>query len=342
MVVRKDLLEGIKIEMSTWFYDAASPLYKTLERFYPDMVEVGDIKDLTGGYWKGTSALGSSELEDLDNYGDIHEDNPTEGYTVYARIKSKALRVKCPRVLKRDWHRTTDWLKNYVSENWPQAVEVTKEKIVANFYNKGGWTSGDDIYNNDDADIGLTTYTSPKLQYDGEPVFNLSDNTRSAKNGSTYYNAIQSGVAPDYPNVALPLFKLLTSTNAYMENGNPFDNGQDLIVVTAKANEPAWKIINNSTLVPGDSNNDSNPLQGIFKKIVANPYITYSYNGIGMSVMQRRAKGIKFWVGKPRFNFWEVPSPEAFWASCTLDYAITLQNFRPLVADNAPITSTTA
>ncbi|MFA6358584.1 MAG: hypothetical protein WCY09_08015 [Candidatus Omnitrophota bacterium] len=331
MTVRLDLINGIKADMHSWFWEAADPVYKKLNKFYPDMAEVNSIKDIKGGYWKGTSAIGATELESRDDYGVTHEDRPVEGYPVYARIKQKSLKVKVPREFDRDWHRTKEFLRDYVKKSWPLALEVTKEKIVAAIYNKGGFTSGDsETFNQNSADLGLTTYTSPNLGYDGKPFFALTSNNHTAKSGSTYYNALAlSGVT--FAN-AKTMHTLLTATNAYMENGQPFDNSQDLVITCAPALALDWEAVNNSTLNPDNAENAVNTLKGAFKKIISNPYITTATQ----SVMHRRAMGVKVWFGEPKFSFWEENDPPSKWARIDLDYAICVQNFRTHIGNNCP------
>lgn len=332
-IIRSDMAEGMKADMHTWFWEATDKIYKKLQRYYDKMAEVLPVSEIKGGYWKGTSAIGVTELQDRINYGKLYEDKPQEGYIVYGTIKQKNIAIQVPREMERDWHRTKDWMKDYINKNWPQAVEVSKEKIVANLYNYGGYTSGHTVFNNDDATIPVSTYTSPDLCYDGKPFFDLAGNERTAKNNSTYYNAVAlSGVT--FAN-AKAMYILLTSTNNKMENGNPFDNSQDLIVVTHTANKLDWDVVNNSTLNPDVATNPTNPLKGAFKEIIANPYLLTP----GFSCIQRKGMGIKFWVSDAKFNFWEENNPPGLWGSVIFDYAICVQNFRPFVGNNAPVSA---
>lgn len=331
MTQRLDLIQGIKPEMTTWYYEAKDKLYKDFPAYYKDMCEIMPISKCIGGYWKGTSAIGASELSDALSNGQYSEDHPQEGFTVYITLKSKQKKVNATRELQRDWHRGKDFIKEYVQGNWYKAVENTKEKVVANIYNYGGYTAGHDVFNNDDADIGLTTYTSPKLCYDGKPFFALSGNNHTAKDAQTYYNAVAlTGV--NYAN-AKTMYNLLTATNNRMENGIPFDNSDDVRIVCHKSLELDWKTINNSTLNPDNGENASNPLAGAFKKIVGNPHITTATQ----SVMTNGGKGLYLFMGEqPKFNFWIDNDPEKYWASVVFDYAIGVQNFRGFVANNAP------
>lgn len=330
MTVRLDLKNGILADMHTWFWEASDKVYKKLEKFYPSMADVANTSEIKGGFWKGTSAIGATELEDRDNYGLTAEDRPIEGYPVYATIKQKALKVKVPKEVSRDWHRTRDFLKEYVQKNWPLAIEVTKEKLAAKFYNTGGVTAGDKIFINDDADLNLTTYTTNDLIYDGIPWFARTGANHTAKDDQTYFNAgALSGVT--FAN-AKTMYNYLTDTNAYMENGQAFDNSQDLMITCAKALQLDWEAINNSTLNPDNAQNEANTLKGAFKKILGNPYLTTAT----MSVMHRESMGLKLWFSEPKFSFWEENDPPQLWASVQLDYAGAVQNWRTHYANNAP------
>ena len=119
MTVRLDMKEGIKADMHTWYWEAADPFYKTIDRVYDKISQVNSVSAIKGGYWKGTSAIGATELEDRENNGQLHKDLPQEGYTVYAVIKDKALMLEVPRELKRDWFKTSNWLKTAVQKTWP-------------------------------------------------------------------------------------------------------------------------------------------------------------------------------------------------------------------------------
>ncbi len=330
MIVRLDLKEGMKANIATWFWEAADPLYKKLNRFYDKMAEVLSIKDIKGGFWQGTSAIGAQKLEKRIDYGKLHEDRPQEGFPVYAVIKSTDLFVQVPIEMERDWPRTKEFMRDYVKKNWPSAIEETKEQLVAELYNTGGYTAGDECFNNDKASINLSTYTSPKLVFDGKPMFNIVGNERTNKALSTYYNShMLNGVT--FANVKT-MYNRLVATNNKKENDQPFDNSQDLIVVCHPTQKLDWDKINTSENNPDNAMNDANTLRGAFKTILPNPYLTTAT----FSCIQRRAAGIKFWVGEPKFNFWEENNAPGLFASVILDYAICVSNWRFLQGNNAP------
>jgi len=339
MSVRLDFLNGLKGDLYTYMYEIMDKMYKTYVPTYNDIVEMVPKEKIIDGVFKTTSVIGENILQPRLDGGKYTEDRPQEGYPVIASLKHRSLMIKSPAEFERDWQRRAkSWIKQYATEVWPKTIEPTKEALVAEFLQKGGYTSGDDFYNYDNSDLNLTTYTDPKLQYDGKPIFALSGNNHTAKNASTYYNglAYSAGDLADITDVNYSLAQAMKNrliANAFMENGRPFDNTKDLIVICHKSLEDKWKIVNNSTLNPDNGQNASNPIQGTIKKIIGHPNITTS----NLSIMQSGGKGIVAYFGAPEIKFWEENNPDALYASINIDYFIALKNFRPLVSVNAAI-----
>lgn len=338
MSVRLDYLNGLVPNAYAYIWEGRDEFYKTYKPIYPKLAVIKSTNEIKGGFEKSTSIIGADEMSDQTNYGIAQEDNPQEGYPVYWTIKTKSKKFKVPREVMRDMkHRAENWIKTYAKNVVPRMIETTKERIVAAPYKYGGYTSGHTIFNQDDADLNLTTgYTS--FCYDGKPLFALSGNNHTAKDGNTYYNATAittdsaSGQANgvNFAN-ALTMWNLMTYTNAKMENGQEFDNGQDVSVVCSKPCGPDWEVIQNSTLNPDNAENASNPLKGMFKDIIASPYITTSTQ----SVMFRK-EGLVAYFGEPVLSFYEENDPETYWLKVYLDYAIAPKNFRAFMANNAP------
>lgn len=336
-MTRLDFVNGMAADMHTWYWEGAESFYKGYQKMYPDLAEIRSLKEIKGAYHKTTSAVGAQELDDLDDYGVAKIDLPQEGYPVYALKKAKAKVIDVPRIISRDWWRTADFIKTYMKENGAKMVETTKEKIVADLFRYSGVLLGASAFNNDSTDANLTTgYTN--FIYDGKPWIALSGNNHTAKNAATYYNGIAittnsaSGQANgvNFTN-ALTMWNLLTSTNANMENGAPFDNSQDVSIVCSKAAKPDWDVVNNSTLNPDNAENATNPLAGTFKKIIGSPYFKASTQ----SVMFRK-QGVVVWFGEPQFEFWETKNPNVFHGQIILDYARMVKNFRLAVGNNCP------
>lgn len=339
MSVRLDFLNGLVPNAYKYIWEGRDSLYKSYKPFYPKLSEIKPLSEIKGGFEKSTSVIGADEMGDLIDYGTANEDKPVEGYSVYWTIKQKAEKFKVPAEVMRDMkHRAENWLKDYSKNVIPKMIETTKERIVASVYKYGGYTSGHAIFNQDKADVNLTTgYTS--FCYDGKPLFALSGNNHTAKDGNTFYNAIAITTASNsgqsngvnFAN-ALTMWNLLTTTNAKMENGQEFDNGQDVSILCAKQNGPDWDVIQNSTLNPDNAQNASNPMKGMFKEIIASPYITTA----AQSVMFRK-EGLITYFGEPQIVFYTLNDPDVFYVKVKLEYAIAPKNFRPFVGNNCPV-----
>ena len=338
MSVRLDYLNGLVPDAYTYMWEGKDLLYKTYNPIYPKLAIIKDTSQIKGGFEKSTNVIGADEMGDQINYGTAEEDKPIESFPVYWTIKTKSKKFKVPREVMRDMkHRAENWLKSYAKDVVPRMIETTKERIVAAPYKFGGYTSGNAIFNQDDADVNLATgYTD--FIYDGKPLFALTGNNHTAKNAATYYNAlaVTSSSASGQSNGvnfanAITMWNLLTFTNAKMENGQEFDNGQDVCILTSKPSAPDWDVIQNSTLNPDNNNNASNPLKGMFKEVIGSPYITTA----AQSVMFRK-EGMCAYFGKPQMMFYELYDPEETWLKVYMDYAIAPRNFRPFVSNNAP------
>lgn len=336
MVSRRDMSLAIT-DLRTWYFESMDEGYLDFEPVAPKFANIHPVSDegkwsTKGGFWKGTSGVGMAELLDLDDYGKPQKDTPVDGYPVYARIKQKAISIFIPYEVERDFWRTKNFLKNYVKENGNNAVETTKEKLIMEAFNKAGFTSGDALFDSSSTDLNLTTYTSPKLSYDGVAPINRSGTNRSAKaHSTTYYNGLNSSKAtPDFE-LAKDLYILLTSTNAYKENGVPFQNDKDVNILCNPSRALDWERIIYTKNMPGNANNDLNPVHNKIKSVYASPFFTTSSNQ--GTIMARQGLPWEVWFGEPRFDFFELHDPLKYGCTIYLDYAICQRNFRFMVGD---------
>ena len=147
-------------------------------------------------------------------------------------------------------------LKNYAS-SWGEAYRVTKEEFAASFFNQGGYTTGDEIFN---GSFGDNTDPSGNYLYDSKPLFNLVGNERTTKDEETYYNARVTSELNE-TNFGT-LYDLMAVTNAKTEIGTPMANKPNMLLTEEGSdNRKGWTIINtigeNGSL-PGSGLNDRN------------------------------------------------------------------------------------
>lgn len=337
-IVRLDLPKGLNADFHKWTWEAQSDYDKKEGK--PEAEELVDFKPMSevkGSYYQSTTALAASQLEDRDDYGISSQDNPKEGYTVYGVKKHKSIKTAVAEETAKDWHRTADFLKGYVQANVPEMLYNTKNNIVFGMINKGGYTAGDPIFDNNSADANVPSQTA-NLPYDGKPWFALSGNNHVAKNGSTYYNALAvttaspSGRANGIttPNCQ-DMYIRFTATNAKKENGSNFNNTKDIIVVSSVAGGMDWDTVVNSDKTAENANNANNILKGKIKKIIGTNLITTDT----MSVMMRR-KGVKVFISEIQYEYWKQLEPDQYWFRVSFDYIAVEENWRFALANNAP------
>lgn len=342
MSIKLDFLEGMKVELHGWLYESQNKTLKATPPAYPDIVKMLSEKDIMGGVYKTTSAVGAGVLKSRADRGLYAEDRPQEGFTVFGKQKHQSLFVSVPSELERDWkHRAASFMKQLVTENWGPSIEPTKDHLLAEFLAKGGYIAGDSFFDNSDSQNNFSTYADPKLQYDGKPVFNRLANLRTGIDGSTYYNGlvynlgVLEGVTDISLNLALKMKDRLIA-NGRMENGNPFSNTQNLVVVCQEGLADKWRVVNKSTLNPDNDKNPINPMEGTIKKIVPLPQLEL-YGVSDFSVMLSEGKGIYAWFGPVVISYEEKRNPDALFAYINFDYMLTYKTFRHSVSANAPL-----
>lgn len=217
---------------------------------------------------------------------------------------------------------------NFVAEkakDWGNIVRRHKEKTAASLFNKGGYTSGDPIFNN--STTGVRTDPSGDLIYDNKPFFNLSGNLRSSLNGGTYSNATALTFSGNNLKTQLDLM----TTNAKNEMDEIVDIEPDVLLIPTQLRWQADQEIN-STLLPGGGNNDINPLKGIVEvlpwRYLTNPTAWYlGALGKGLLWVERQEPEIEIFRNNINKNY-----------GCTIDlrYGLVVTDWRYWSASNSP------
>jgi hypothetical protein len=325
MSTRSDFIKGLTVKSLKWYWEAADKVYKTIDPIYKKIADVRPMSEMKGAFWPTTSALGITQLYERNENETIQSVAAVEGYPIYIKKRSFDVMTPVSFELNRDMDHVTEFMRDLIKSSIPQAVVTTKEKLLASIINNGGITTGHASFNNDIPSLLTTGYTN--YVYDGVCLFALAGNERTAKNGSTYSNALASLLTFDNLSTA---HNLLTGTNAKMENGEPFDNTQNKLLVVPTALQLTADRLINSTLIPGNNNNDTNPLSGAYD-VVVNPYMTTATSWM----LCRKGAGIVMFVeDDPVIDYWEVKETKQLRASIHIDLAIGIVNWRPIVGSN--------
>jgi len=327
MAQRTDMIKALQNLAMSVTMEATDAFYKSISLVYPKLVTLRKVSEIKGTHYQTSSVVGIQELEEVEEGEPIPFRDPVEGYQIYLKKKKLAVGTEFTLELDQDFEQIKDFFRAYIRENIPPAVVEAKEKAIAGLFNEGAFTAGSTKFNN------ATKTFAPSygnFAYDTKPFLNLSGNNRSAKgHNTTYYNHIGS-LALTFDNLSTA-HNLLTDTNAKKENGQPFDNTQNKKLLVPTGLVLTARRIINSELIPGNSNNDKNALQGEYD-IVQSPYITTATAwAIG------RPQGILFFDSNDViYEFWKVNETQQLRCSAHIRVAYGVRNWRAWVGSNFP------
>lgn len=210
-VERNDFTEALKKEGYKWYWSAYDEIPTTFQEVFAE-------ETIDAAYTKETSAVGLNDLKEKPESEPIKTDAPHEGYPIYGKVRTFASKVVWSMELYDDAQIASLFQKTVAS--WGDAVPRTKDRWYADFFNKGAFTAGHDIFNNTIPDV--ISDPSGDVCYDGLPFFTPTGTKRSSIAGGTYFNASAS--------LGLDATGLQTVWN-YMTVSNAYDEKDDEIII---------------------------------------------------------------------------------------------------------------
>ena len=319
MAIRSQFTELMTRDMYGWFlerYDSFSPVYP----------QVFQVEQMISAYDKMTSGLGLGKLSERKEGDEIVASNLLEGFTVLckARTFSDSYYMTMEFVEDTPVEKIANILKSY-SATWGEGVVSTKEQFAANFFNKGGFTLGHEVFNN--TITGVVDDPQGDLIYDGKPFFALTANNHPAKDGSTYYNSL-GALSLSSANLQTA-YNLMTVTNNRNERGEIISLYPNVLLIPPQLHFTA-KTLLESELAPGGANNDKNAVQNLVTPLEWQ-YLT-DIDGWFLGAKQ---KGLKFYERKsPVIDFYQDETSKKFYATIDTRFGATVDNFRYWVAAN--------
>lgn len=337
---RNDFVDHFTAKLYSYGFESQERLYKKLPTRYDKIAEVVPLKqaklykDKTTGnaFIRDNSIIGPDTMSRVAANNVIPPNDPQEGFPVIGAKKKLGLYVSVPYELERDWGEAESFIDELVNSDggWGQAIFQGKEDLILDIFKYCGYTAGESIFNNDIA--GLTTHTYGSLLYDAIEFANLSTNTRTAKNSSTYYTDFAtSGTVVTLAHLKTA-HNLKVATNAKKENGQSFDNSQKKIIVCPPAQEVDWNDIINSDKDPDSANNRSNSLYRQYSVLGLPGLTNADFVAVGS---KNEFSGIKMFLGEPEYYFWRTGNPPSYEATCILNYILYVKNWRPWAFMNA-------
>jgi len=260
----RDVLALHQKDMYKAYYEGVNEKEAT----YPKIFKVV-TKGIKGGGDKKTQLLGLGDLERVAaERQSIVFEAPVQGWSHLIKYHTFQKGLG----LSKDEVEDTVKLGNVLKDSartWGRSVRVLKETFAAYFFNNGPDLLGHWVFNGTHP---ANTDTTGNVCYDSEPFFNLSDNTRKNKIGTTYYNSLANSFSPANFET---LYIRHAVTNAKDERDRVVENKPNAVIIPTGALEFAVdRALNTTRGFPGQNINDLNPYQGKIKQTIAWDYLT--------------------------------------------------------------------
>ena len=299
-------------DMYKYMFEKYDPLPKVFDKIF-------EVRETTAAFEKETTALGLGGLSERKEGAQIVASNPLEGFTVYGKPRTWSDAFELTMEFAEDTppEKVANIAREYAN-TWAEGLVQTQETFCANFFNYGGYTAGNDIFN---ATItGVVDDSSGDLCYDGKPFFNLSGNTRSSKGGTTYYN----GLALPLTNANLQTAYLLyTTTNNRNERDQKVALMPDTLLIPASLKFTAKGLLENQW-VGGNANLDINTVQNIVAPVEWQ-YLTDT----DAWFLGKRQKGLVFLNRRmPVIDFYTDPKTKAEFVTIDCRWGAYVNNWR--------------
>jgi hypothetical protein len=339
-MVRSDVPKGLAADLYKWDLEARTDYDKKegpslLDKF----TDVKPMSVVKGSFYQRTTALTDDKLGDKDDYGLSDKASLVDGWTVYGKKKHKSKIFRVSSEVAKDWHRYTNFIKEFIKTTGPEWIYNTKEAILMDAINYGALTAGHKIFDQNSSDAGIPS-TTANLIYDGLPWF---DAAHTAKGHTTTYDNCMtetglspSGVANGVNAAGVKnMYVRFAATNAKMENGANFNNTKDIHVLTSIAGEMDWGSVLKSTLNPDDNNNADNYIKG---KIKPENVIGTNLMAVDTQSILFRKKGLFCAIEEPKYEFMQEKEPDVDWVRVSFDYIFVPENWRFVLSNNVPLT----
>ena len=321
-VFRNEFTKLMQKDMYAWYLES----YETYNPVYSQIFEVVSSN---AGFEKEVSGVGMGKLSERPEGNPIVFSSPLEGYEVVTKMRTFSDGFDMTMEFVEDTPK--EKIVNIVTDmasSWASGLIATKEAFAAKFFNNGGLTAGDAVFDNNIT--GVVTDPSGALAYDGKPFFNLTGNNRSAKaHSTTYYNGL--GVALDGSNLQTA-YNLMTVTNNRNEKGEIVKIMPNVLLIPSSLKFTAKGLLESELLITGAASTltNKNTNFGLLQPVEWQ-YLTDSdawFIGVAK-------KGIKFYERKaPVIDFYQDEDTKKYKATIDTRFGASVNNWRYWVGSN--------
>lgn len=278
MLFRADFPYTLRRDLYKHFFDKYTALPSIFDTIF-------DVQDSEAAQEVWTSATGMGIPVPKKEGESIKFHAPFEDWEVIFTHESYADGLEVSHELAEDSQKLRPFVQRHAN-SWAKGVSYLKEKIAASIFNDN------------------------PIIYDGTNFFS---DTHPNKVGGTFDNNLS--LALDAAGLETAIYTL-ENTNAYDERGEKILIKADTLLVHPALKFTAAKLLN-STLMPGEADNDINPLKGILN-LVSWPFLsspTAWYVGCvkeGVVFFNREGPIINTWIDNDRV----VVKASVYWRGC--------------------------
>ena len=321
--LRVEFIEAIKKDFN--LYVEENTMYEMDKVVYPKLF---DVKNATGAYNSSTAGIGADSLKKKPEGEKIKYSKVGEGFTVNSTwdTYSDGLEFSLENVKDMNESKVQNLVMDKAS-TWNTAYLQGKDEFAANFFNYGGYTAGNDIFN---GTAPGNTDSSGDLCYDGKPFLNLTGNKRPLyPNASeTHFNAFALPLTETNLQTA---YDKMTLDNAVNSRGQKTIITPDVLLYHPSQKWTVMTLLETAAQVDS-ANNNINTVKSLLTPVEWRFLDTSTFWAIG-----KAKKGLKFWERqKMIFDFRRNDETKGYVADVHARYGGEVNDFRFWVGSNAP------
>jgi len=332
MNIHADFIEGCKRDAYEYYFEE----YEKEVTYFDKICEE---KSSDAAYEKGTVLTGPGLLDEKPYGEDYLSIGLAEAYTWYIRIREYGNLLPIEGSTLEDVKaKAGDLIKKW-APMWAIAARNTKETLIANIHNYGGYNAGH--HDTFDATIsgGVLDDPSGDGVYTGtvgSPMsyITLSGDEWTDPNGDTYYNGLSLDPSPENFKEA---YELMTRTNAKTESGAVAVIRPKVLLCANTSDALLWRQILESDKMAGGNINDKNVLKDLIDNIVANPFLNSAWATARAWALIAAQFGVRLYHRiEPEFDFFEDKKSNTFYGRIRMRIGAGVTNVKYIVGSNYP------
>lgn len=332
MLIHADFVEGCKKDAYGYYFEE----YEKTPTYFD---KVAEEKSSDAAYEKGVVLTGPGRLDKKPYGEDYLSVGLAEAYIWYVAMREYGNLLPIEGSTLEDIKRKAGDLIKAWSTRWAEAAINTKEYMVFDLFNHGGYTAGHDATFDQSLSGGVLDDPSGDGIYTGttasvKPFITLSGNEWTDPNGDTYYNGVSLNPSPANFKTA---WARATRTIAKTESGEVAVIIPNLLMCANDTDALLWKEILESERKSGTNSNDKNVLKNLIDGIVSCPFLNDAFATARAWAIMKAKKSVRIYHRvEPEFDFFEDKKSNTFYGRIRMRIGANVINTKYTVGSNFP------